>query len=219
MAQEKQHLDIDLGFLDKVDSSKAEATNRKNTASALETESSKNRSKPIFIFLGIVFCLALLFFSIRSGVFSRNNSNANINSSNYTVPTTNQAPSYSSEQNDNNSNAGINTGSYPPTTNQTSDYSSNQNDSVIIGQYRLSKEQLDAEKQELTARSVELDKLLNQIKNTQVGQTDQVSIDNYNKMVDNYNREVKIWLKTKDEYNAKVDAYNNYLRANGTKIR
>lgn len=111
---------------------------------------------------------------------------------------------------------------------------------VIVGQYSCPsyaatqadsiqpsdsvKLQLDREQTNLQARSNRLDIQKNQLDSTYVDETDQSSIDDYNSRVNSYNYGINSYKSDAsalsnriDAYNAQVERYNSYLASNCTK--
>lgn len=211
MEQNNKHLDFDLEFLDKDEKGKTKPDSLSKTEETNTNIGIKHNWKVILIAVGIV-----LFFV---WIFSSDNDDAN-NSSNYTPPVTNKTQ----------------------IINKTPDYTNNQEERVIVGEYSclihhatkadqlqpsdFTKQQLNSESQRLDSLTIQLENLADEIELTYVDETSQYSVDAYNNLVDGYNIKQGAYLRDFDaldikidQYNIKVNIYNNYLENNCTKIK
>lgn len=204
MEQDKQHLDIDLEFLDKNSSNKKEGPIRNETRkniSVPKLKLSKSQIKKYLIIGGVV-----IFFGWA--IFSDNNSSTNTNTmGSYTPPSVNQASSNSDT---------VVIGEY-----RCSRY--NYDKAVALAPSE-SEQQIDTARNALEYRSNEIDRLKNEIDSSYVNEySSQYEINQYNETVNDYNskltsykRDATNFSSRVDRYNAQVEAHNNYLRNNCT---
>lgn len=211
MEESKDHLNIDLEFLDKKEPVRVapkpeppkenEPNWRYYDPNNVNPNSGKQYNwKSILIIGGVI-----LYFGWA--IFSDNNSTSNTNSGNYTPLSVNQASSNS--------------------------------DTVVIGEYRCSRynydkavalapseseQQIDTAGNALEYRSNEIDRLKNEIASSYVTEySSQYEINQYNVAVNEYNSKLTLYKRDAasfssrvDKYNAQVDVHNNYLRNNCT---
>lgn len=209
--KEKDHLNIDLEFLDKKDAPKAKpapnvehsgAANQANTPATPVSSGYKYNWKNILIIGGIVLFVGWL-------IFSDDGSSSSSTTNTYTPPA------------------------------QTSNYNTN-DDSVMVGEYSCSRyhynqavaldpdeteQQIDSARSALEYRTNRLETLKNEIDNSYVNDySAQWEIDEYNEKVDEYNsllpaykRDLASLDSRIDTYNAQIQRHNNYLVANCTK--
>lgn len=214
MKNDKEHLDIDLEFLDKKDASKATPTKTEptsNTGSSTPpikqttvpvSTGYKYNWKNILIIGGII-----LFFgwAIFSGSDSSSTSApapaSNINNYNNTP----------------NSNDGILTGGKYRCSQYNHDRAGELEPSVATGNA------LDTKTSQLSIEGNQLDSEKSDIENEYVDESSQWSIDQHNAKIDDYNSRlqsyqfrVRLHQNDIDAYNTKVGVYNNYLTANCT---
>ena len=223
MDQDKQHIDIDLEFLDK-NSSKKEGAIRNETSkntSVSKLKLSKAQIKKYLIIGGVVIFFGWVIFS------DNNSSTSTTNTGSYTPSSANQASSDHLDL-----WGRINT---PSSANQASSDS----DTFIIGEYRCSRynydkavalapseseQKIDTARNALEYRSNELDRMENEIDSSYVNEySSQYEINQYNETVNEYNskltsykRDAANFSSRVDRYNAQIEAHNNYLRNNCT---
>jgi hypothetical protein len=129
--------------------------------------------------------------------------------------------------------------SYTPTT-QTSGYSNSDDDTVNVGEYSCSRyhynqavaldpdeteQQIESSSSAFEYRTNRLENLKDEIDNSYVNDySAQWEIDEYNEMIDEYNsllpaykRDLAALDARIDRYNAQIQTHNNYLIANCTK--
>jgi hypothetical protein len=203
MEQDKQHLDIDLEFLDK-DSSKKDGAirneTRKNT-SVPKLKLSKSQIKKYLIIGGVVIFFGWVIFS------DNNSSTSTTNTGSYTPSSVNQASSDSDT---------FVIGEY-----RCSRY--NYDKAVTLAPSE-SEQQIDTARNALEYKSNELDRLKNEIDSSYVNEySSQYEINQYNATVNEYNSKLASYKRDEtsfssrvDRYNAQVEAHNNYLRNNCT---
>jgi len=211
MAQDKKHLNFDLEFLDKKESVKGEKNKPrldKPNKSNVIFNAFKHNWKKILIVGGV----GLFFVWLVSS--DDGSSKTNTGSINYN----------------------------PPAINQTINYANSEDNTVIVGQYRclihhankadelnpsnLVGQQIDSEQQRLDNLTTQIQNLADEIQWTYIDEYSQYSVNKYNDLVDNYNTMLEMYQRDADaldikinQYNIKVDKYNNYLETNCTKIK
>ena len=208
--KEKDHLNIDLEFLDKKDAPKAKpapsvedsgATNQTSTPASVSSGYKYNR-KNILIISGIV-----LF--IGWAIFSSDDGSSSSSTNTYTPPA------------------------------QTSNYNTS-NDDVMVGEYSCSRyhynqavaldpdeteQQIESASSAFEYRTNALARLKDDIDSSYVNDySAQWEIDEYNEKVDEYNSLLPAYKRDMaaldariDRYNAQIQTHNNYLVANCTK--
>lgn len=212
MKDSKEHLDIDLEFLDKKEAPKTAPTH--NASSSTGHSSSAPTAAPvssgykynwknILIIGGIVLFFGWAMFS-GSDSSSPSTSTGTSNTNSYT--------------NTSNSNGGILTGGQ---------YRCSQYDHDRAGQLEPSVSEgnaLDAKTDQLSRESNQLDSEKSTIENEYVDESSQWSIDQHNAKIDDYNSRLQSYqYRAKshqsdiDAFNARVQTYNNYLTANCTR--
>lgn len=205
MKQDKQHLDIDLEFLDKTSSKKEEPIRdetRKNTA-AQKFKLSKSQIKKYLIIGGIV-----IFFGWV--IFSEDSSTTNTNTGSYATPNVTQTSSNSDT---------VVVGEYT-----CSRYHYNQ---AVALDPDETESQMTAAQNALEYRANALERLQNEIESSYVNDySSQWEIDQYNEMVDEYNSKLPAYKRDAasldsrvDRYNAQIATHNNYLKNNCTPNR
>ena len=205
MKETKEHLDIDLGFLDKKESVRAvpKSESNKNNESSSKTKSftsKKHNWKNILIICGVI-----LFFGWI--VFSDDDSSSSVSNSNYT-------PSTASRILDNDN---LMIGQY-----SCSRY---HYDRAVALDPDETEQQIDNAQAAIESQTRNLENLKNEIDNSYVNDySSQWEIDDYNEKVDRYNSLLPAYkrdladLDTRiDDYNAQIQEHNNYLVANCTK--
>ncbi len=210
MKESKDHLNIDLEFLDKKDhvrvalkqeTPKGSEPNWRyydaNKAKANSGSGKKYNWKNILIIGGVV-----LFFGWV--IFSDSNSSSTPSSSSYTPSTQN-------------SDGTVVRGDY-----RCSSYYASQVDNLAPTD---SESSITIAQNSLDQRSTYLDNLKSEIDNSSVNNySSQYEIDNYNQQVDDYNAKLASYKRDAtslssriDTFNAQVQAHNNYLMAHCTK--
>jgi len=203
MKNEKDHLNIDLEFLDKKETPKVASKQSDNEnqprVSTPASTGYKYNWKNILIIGGVV-----LF--IGWAMFSSDSDNSNSTTSTYTPSVNNQA-----------SNDDLMIGQY-----SCSRY---HYDQAVALDPDESEQQIENARVALEARTNSLERIKNQIDSSYVNDySDQWEIDQYNELVDEYNSKLPAYkrdladLDTRiDRYNAQIQKHNNYLTANCTK--
>jgi peptidoglycan hydrolase CwlO-like protein len=199
MAQDKEHLDINLDFLDKDTVPKKNASVRKSNASSKEGGAQKYNWKKILIIGGVI-----LFFGWV--IFSEDSSTNNTNTGNYTPP------------------ANINDDSVVVGEYTCSRHHYNQ---AVALNPDESESQITSAQNSLEYRANELERLQNEIEGSYVGEySSQWEIDQYNETVDEYNSKLPSYKRDAanldsriDRYNAQIATHNNYLMNNCTPNR
>jgi hypothetical protein len=206
--KEKNHLNIDLEFLDKKDAPKAksapsveQSTSSQASAPAPVSTGYKYNWKNILIIGGIVLFIGWLMFS--DGDSSSNSTNT------YTPPA--QSSNYNSDGDS------VMVGEY-----SCSRYHYNQ---AVALNPDETKQQIESAQSALQYRTTRLENLKDEIDNSYVNEySSQWEIDDYNEKVDEYNsllpaykRDVASLDARIDTYNAQIQKHNNYLVANCTK--
>ncbi len=204
MKNEKEHLDINLEFLDKKETfhptSKQERDNGNEPYKTPSNNSRPNSKKPrnwknILIIGGIVLFVV--------SALSSDNSNTSSSTANNTTDTQGSSD--------------VIRGDY-----RCSSYDAGQADAL---EPSLNETLLTSDQTALGQRSNYLDNLKTNIDNSYVNEySSQYEIDDYNQSVDNYNnslasykRDVANLESRIDSFNAQVEAHNNYLINNCTK--
>jgi hypothetical protein len=208
MKNNKEHLDIDLEFLDKKEAPKAAPAH--NTTSSSGHSSSAPTATPvssgykynwknILIIGGII-----LFFGWA--MFSGSDSSS---------PSTSNTNTYT---NTSNSNDGILTGGQYRCSQYNHDRAGQLEPSVAEGNA------LDTKTDQLSSESTRLDNEKYTLENEYVDESSQWDIDQHNAKIDDYNSRLQSYKYRAqshqndiDAYNARVQTYNNYLTANCTK--
>lgn len=198
MAQDKEHLDINLDFLDKDTSPKKSASVRKSNAPNKESGTQKYNWKKILLIGGVV-----LFFGWV--IFSEDSSTNNTNTGSY-------VPSNTSEDS-------VVVGEYT-----CSRYHYNQ---AVALDPDETESQITTAQNALEYRANALEQLQNEIENSYVNEySSQWEVDQYNEKVDEYNSKLPAYKRDAasldsriDRYNAQIAAHNNYLRSNCTPNR
>ncbi len=186
MKEEKNHLDIDLEFLDKKESPQVapkQSGSGEQIAYAPRPVSTgyKWNRKNILIILGVI---GLIIWAIAS-------------SSPSDTTTTATAPSSST------SNQTVQTGQY-----MCSQYDSDQADSLDPDLNGYKKQNLSNQKADLLTRSNALDAEKGQLESEYVDETDQSVIDAHNAQVDSYNYKLQKYQTDQQNWSDAVDAYN-----------
>ncbi len=190
MQNDKEHLNVDLGFLE-------EAKPREVQTQTASTYKANWRN--IAIIGGIV---VVLFIWIASSDNSTSNRSA---PATYTPPATSQAraPAYNPPA----------TGSATTVSNgdfRCSSYDSNQADRMAP----TNEFQITQEEDELKRRSDTLDTLKFQIDTSGVTQySEQYAIDNYNSMVQRYNAQLTSFRTDYASHQTRIDIYNQQVQA------
>ncbi|MBU0570054.1 hypothetical protein KKB40_04740 [Patescibacteria group bacterium] len=205
MTQDKEHLDINLDFLDKAISSKGDVLAHKPSIPREKSVTKKYNWKKILIICGVSFFLAWIF--VGWVIFSDNNSTSNTNIGNYTPPSVNQALS---------NNDMVMIGEY-----RCSRY--NYDKAVALAPSE-SEQQINTDRNALEYRYNELVRLKKEIDSSYVNEDlSQYEINQYNAMVNEYNSKLASYKRDGisfdsrvDTYNAQIEARNNYLRNNCT---
>ena len=205
MKEPKDHLDIDLEFLDKKDPVQVAPKPESNVGQTSSTQKSlptdrKYNWKNILIIGGVV-----LFFGWV--IFSDDNSSSSTNT--YTPPT--QTSNYNSDDDT------VMIGEY-----SCSRYHYNQ---AVALDPDETEQQIESAQSALEYRTNRLENLKSEIDNSYVNDySAQWEIDEYNEKVDEYNSFLPAYkrdmsaLDTRiDHYNAQIQTHNNYLVANCTK--
>ena len=196
MQDNKEHLKIDLEFLDKKDSVRGKPITASGGSSPLNTNK-YNWRKVLFI-SGII-----LFFGWAIFSDSGSSSPTSTSNSSYSQPAT--------------SGGTVRNGQY-----SCSRYDSDQADSLDPTE---SEQQVTLAQNLLQQRANELDRLKNEIDDSSVNDySPQYVIDDYNEQVDTYNSKLTSYKRDAssmssriDQYNAQVERRNNYLIANCTR--
>jgi len=204
MQNDKEHLDVDLGFLDAA---------KPRYVETKATSSYKVNWRNITVIGGII--AAFIGWIVISDNSSPNRSTP---SSSYGSPTTYQpqAPAYRPPAAD--AAGTVTNGQF-----RCSSYDSRQADLLAPTNDR----ELMLEKEEMKSRSDQLDSLKLKIDTSGVtSYSDQAEIDRYNAMVARYNRQLTSWKADYmahqariDTYNQQVQARNNYLLTNCRRSR
>lgn len=213
MTDKKEHLKIDLNFLDKnetprnnfsnvplqddsVSDSDTTAKNQPPVSGPISTGYQYNW-KNIFIIGGIIFLIGW-------AIFSDNGSSSSTSTS---------GSSYTPSANSGN----VTNGQY-----SCSSYDSNQADALDPSDSKL---ELDFAQSAISTRSNELDQLKREIDNSYVNEySSQYEIDNFNEQVDTYNAKLASYKRDAaslsariDQFNAQIERRNNYLITHCTK--
>lgn len=208
MKESKDHLDIDLEFLDKKEplraTPKPDATKTTSSAPTSISTNPKYNWKKILIIGGII-----LFFlwAIISGSSNDNSSSSSSNST-YT-------PTNTSTPNNNNFITG-NGKTYSCSDSNASSADALRPDSSTAASLASESSQLDTRTSALKAQKAEIDSMY-------VDQTNQSSLDTYNAAVDDFNAkndqlkvDIASWNQRNAAQNNQIDTYNNFLDANCT---
>lgn len=207
MADDKQHIDIDLDFLDRKSSPQREEKSGGYQEKTPHKRPGKKLSeynwKKILLIGGVI-----LFFGWI--IFSEDNSTSNTNTGSYT-------PSSATQMSPNNDSVVI--GEYT-----CSRYHYNQ---AVALDPDESEAQITAAENALEYRANELERLQSEIESSYVNEySSQYKINQYNAMVDEYNSKLfsykrdAISLDSRiDKYNAQIAKHNNYLKNNCTPNR
>jgi len=206
MKEYKDHLNIDLEFLDKKESPRT--TPKPNSSSGqgpgVTTQArvgGQYNWKNIFIIGGVI-----LFFGWV--IFSEDSSSSSSTANTYNAPV-------SGQQSNTDDNLVI--GQY-----SCSRY---HYDQAVALDPDESEQQIEIARTALESRSNEIDRLQSKIKNSYVNEySDQWEIDEYNELIDDYNKKLSSYktdsasFETRiDRYNVQIEKHNNYLTANCTK--
>ncbi len=198
MRESKDHINIDLGFLDKKEplrvSHEAKVYSGETPNSSMPVSSGSTYNwKKIIIIGGVV-----LFFII---VGNLDNSSSTSSSASSSVNTDNS----------------VTVGKY-----SCSSYNASKADSLKPSDFTNS--QLDIEKQNLDRRSQAMKVSASSIDADYVNEYSQASINSHNAKVDNYNttlntlkRDLQSFDTKTSQFNNQIDAYNNFLDKNCTK--
>jgi hypothetical protein len=205
MKDDKKHLDIDLGFLDKKDQAVSKPEAPKSSEPNWRIYDPKNTSpnsgkrynwKNIAIVSGVVLFFGWVIFS--------NGDSSSTSNSNYTSPA-----------NTNTSNLLSDGGQTFRCSDSNYDRAMQLKPSASLGA------QLSNESDSLDARIAANKAEKADIEGMYVDKSDQYAIDNYNSRVDAYNNErqsliidVNSWTQRHDAYSSQVDTYNNFLDTN-----
>jgi len=216
MTDNKQHIDIDLEFLDKNSKRRSQSIHdktRKNTHTP-KLQLSKSQIKKYLIIGGVI-----IFFGWA--IFSDDGSSSN---STKIKPTQSQTQNITPTKGTSFNKSLVNT--------EEEEY-------MILGEYRClmyhynkagelepskSKEaSLESERIRIDNKGRELEKFALEIENMYVDEYSQWSVDNYNSKLNSYNRQFSTYESDYkkfqydiDSYNNKVIVYNNYLENNCT---
>jgi hypothetical protein len=206
MKELKDHLNIDLEFLDKKESVRVVPKSDSNTTQTSSSPTSipsdrKYNWKNILIIGGVMLFLGWIIFSDNG---SSSNSTSNTNT--YTDPASSQA-----------SNNDLMIGQY-----SCSRY---HYDQVVALDPDETEQQVENARIALETRSNALERIKNQIDSSYVNDySDQWEIDQYNELVDEYNSKLPAYKRDSaaldariDRYNTQIQKHNNYLTANCTK--
>lgn len=207
MKESKNHLNIDLEFLDKkeppVATPKPDSHTRQTSgASTSKSDGHRYNWKNILIIAGIVLFISWVI------VYSDNGSSG---SSTNTPASPSQASNYDTDDDS------VMEGEY-----SCSRYYYNQ---VVAIRPTETEQQIENAQTSLKNKSDEIDRLKNKIDNSYVNEySEQWEIDQYNKMVNEYNSGLSAYNQSLtnldariDKYNAQIQKHNNYLIANCTK--
>jgi len=214
MTKNKEHLDIDLDFLDDEDPSKKDVSDRKPNISNKQDKKQKYNLKSILI-IGVVVLFFIWVFASDDGLSSN---------STQIKPTQDQAQNIILTKN---------------TSFDKSLVSTEEEEYIILGEYRClmyhynkaselepskSREAfLESERIRIDNKGRELEKFALEIENMYVDEYSQWSVDNYNSKLNSYNRQFYTYESGHEKfqydinsYNNKVTVYNNYLENNCT---
>lgn len=208
MKNDKEHLNIDLEFLDKKEPPKVapkqhEATGQTPHHSTPVSTGYKYNWKNILIIGGVVLFIGWAMFS---------------NSDSSSSPTTSNSPYTPSAQTTNsNSDDTVIRGQY-----RCSSYNASQADALAPSE---SESTISSAQNALEQRSTYLENLKSEIDGSYVNEySSQYEIDNYNQKVDDYNSELASYKRDAssmssriDRFNSQVEAHNNYLINHCTK--
>lgn len=186
MTKDNKHIDINLDFLDKNNSSKKGAPIYKPKITNKGSKVKKYNWKTILIIAGVVlfFCWA---------IFSEGNSNNNINTQSYTSSETLNSDS-------------VVIGEY---TCLRYHY----NKAVALNPDETESQLISAQNS-LEYQANELERLQNEIENSYVNEySSQWAIDQYNEMIDEYNSKLTLYQSDADSLDSRIDRYNNQVEA------
>src|SRR3989344_2136021 len=204
MKESKDHLDIDLEFLDKKEPLRVAPKPHEQTSSTSKSPSTgrKYNWKNILIIGGIILFFVWVIFSDDSGSSSTTNT--------YTPP--------ASGQNTSGSGDNVRLGEY-----SCSRYHYNQ---AVALDPDETEQQIESASSAFEYRTNALERLKDEIDNSYVNDySAQWEIDDYNAKVDEYNSKLPAYKRDLasldsriDKYNAQIQKHNDYLTANCTKV-
>lgn len=212
MTKNKEHLKINLDFLDKEEITKPPVYNHENVQNSSASKNNNNiQSGSKYKWKNILIVVGIILFLIWA-IFSEDSNNSNSTTNNYST-----------------------------TPNKQSTYDGDDR-SVVVGEYRCSqynynksinlepdenKRDIDFAESELQNNLNVIDNLENEINNSSVTDySDQWEIDEYNSMVDEYNLKLSKYKSDYtdldlriEKFNTQVEKHNNFLINNCTKIK
>lgn len=208
MKEQKDHLDIDMEFLDKKDSvrvtPKPESNTRQTSSTPKYPSTARKYNWKNILIIGSV----ILFFGWV--IFSDDGSSSSSTTNTYTPP--------ASGQTSNGNGDSIRLGEY-----SCSQYHYNQ---AVALDPDETERQIESANSAFEYHTNDLERLRDEIDNSYVNDySAQWEIDDYNAKVDEYNSKLPVYERDLasldsriDKYNAQIQKHNDYLTANCTKV-